>query len=170
MALLGDGTSGRQVDAFDGVHRDLGQPVGLGGGHFFDLHAALHRAHREVGAVRAVEQEGDVVLLGDVAGLGDQQFLDDVTLDVQAEDVLGVFVRVFGSRGVLDTAGLAAAAGLDLRLDHHRATDLGGDRLSAVGGIGHPTGSAGDVVLVEQFFRLILEKVHGLTVFVSAYR
>ena len=90
VALLGDRTRERQVDTLDRIHRHLGQPVGLGGGHLFDLHAALDRAHRQVGAVGAVEQEGDVVLLGDVAGLGDQQLLDDVALDVQAEDVLGV--------------------------------------------------------------------------------
>ena len=90
VALLGDGARERQVDTLDGVDGHLGEPLGLGGGDLFDLHAALDRAHRQVGAVGAVEQEGDVVLLGDVAGLGDQQLLDDVALDVQAEDVLGV--------------------------------------------------------------------------------
>ncbi len=88
VALLGDRAGEGEVDALDGVDRDLGQPLGLGGGDLLDLHAALDRAHGQVGAVGAVEQEGDVVLLGDVAGLGDQQLLDDVALDVQAEDVL----------------------------------------------------------------------------------
>src|SRR5262249_49358673 len=146
-------------------HRDLGQSLGLGGGDLFDLHAALYRAHREVGAVGAVEKEGDVVLLGDVAGLGDQQLLDDVAFDVEAEDVLGVFIGVVGGGGVFDTTGFAPAANLDLRFDHHRATDLGRDRLRALGGVGHSAGSARDVVLGEQFFRLVLEKIHGLTVF-----
>ena len=117
-----------------GVDGHLGQPVGLGGGDLFDLHAALDRAHRQVGAVGAVEQEGDVVLLGDVAGLGDQQLLDDVALDVQAEDVLCVGERVVGGGRVLHAAGLAAAAGLDLRLHHHRLADLLGDRLRLFGG------------------------------------
>ena len=170
VTLLGDGARGRQVDSLDGVHRHLGQPVGLGGGHLFDLHAALDRAHRQVGAVGAVEQEGDVVLLGDVAGLGDEQLLDDVALDVEAEDVLGVLVGVVGGGGVFDAAGLAAAADLDLRLDHHRMTDLFRDGLGALGGVGDPTGRARDVVLGEQFLRLVLEKIHGLHVFVSAIR
>ena len=73
VTLLGDGAGGGDVDALDGVDRDLGQPFGLGRGDLFDLHAALDRAHGQVGAVGAIEQEGDVVLLSDVAGLGDQQ-------------------------------------------------------------------------------------------------
>ena len=164
VALLGDGAGERQVDTLDGVHRDLGQPVGLGGGDLFDLHAALHRAHRQVGAVGAVEQEGDVVLLGDVAGLGDQQLLDDVALDVQAEDVLRVVVGVLGGRGVLDATGLAAPTDLDLRFDHHRvdrSLRRWPWRPSAVS-VTRP-GVVGYVVLGEQLLRLILEKIHGLT-------
>ena len=90
MALLGDRAGLGLVDAGDGVDRDPGQRLGLLDGELLDLHAALDRAHGQVGAVGAVEQEGEVVLLGDVAGLGDQELLDDVALDVQAEDVLGV--------------------------------------------------------------------------------
>ncbi len=148
------------------VDGHLGEPLGLGRGDLFDLHAALDRAHRQVGAVGAVEQEGDVVLLGDVAGLGDQQLLDDVALDVQAEDVLRVGERVVGGGGVLHAAGLAAAAGLDLRLDHDGLADFLGDGLGALGGVGHPTRRGGHVVLGEQLFRLVFEEIHGLTVFV----
>ena len=149
------------MTAFDG---HLGEPLGLGGGDLFDLHAALDRAHRQVGAIRAVEQEGDVVLLGDVAGLGDQQLLHDVALDVQAEDVLRVGEGVVGGGGVLDAAGLAAATDLDLCLDHHRLADFLGDRLGVRGVVGDPAGGGRDVVLGEQFLRLILEKIHVLTV------
>src|SRR6516225_4755293 len=41
VAPFGDGTRGRQIDALHRVHRDLGQPFGLGRGNLFDLHAAL---------------------------------------------------------------------------------------------------------------------------------
>ena len=51
VALLGDRTREGQVDTLDGVDRDLGEALGLGGGDLFDLHAALDRAHRQVGAV-----------------------------------------------------------------------------------------------------------------------
>ena len=72
---------------------------------------------------------------------------------------------VVGGRGVLDAAGLAASADLDLRLDHDRLADFLGDRLGVLGGVGHPARRGRDVVLGEQFLRLILEKIHGLTVF-----
>ncbi len=162
MALLGDLAGERDVDALGRGDGHLGQPLGLGRGDLFDLHAALDRAHRQVGAVGAVEQERDVVLLGDVAGLGDQQLLHDVALDVQAEDVLRVGERVVGGGGVLHATGLAAAADLDLRLDHDGLADFLGDRLGVLGGVGDPAGRGRHVVLGEQLFRLIFEEVHGL--------
>src|SRR6185437_15215817 len=72
---------------------------------------------------------------------------------------------VVGGGGKLDATSLAAAADLDLRLDHHRTADLFGDGLGALGGLGHPARGAGHVVLGEKFLGLIFEKVHGLTVF-----
>ena len=45
---------------------DSGLSVRALDGQLLDLHAALGRAHGEEGAVGAVEQEGEVVLLGDV--------------------------------------------------------------------------------------------------------
>ncbi len=99
MALLGDRAGGLQIDTLHGVDGDLGEALGLGCGDLFDLHAALDRAHGQVGAVGAIEKEGDVVLLRDVTGLGDQQLLDDVALDVEAKDVGGMGLRVVrGSR------------------------------------------------------------------------
>src|SRR5699024_4166308 len=106
-----------QVHTDDRVHGHHGQTVRSLLGDLLDLDAALDRAHRQVATVRAVDHEGDVVLLSDVAGLGDQQLLHDVALDVQAEDVLGVPVRVFGGGRVLHAAELASAAHLDLSLD-----------------------------------------------------
>jgi hypothetical protein len=50
-----------------------------------------------------------------------------VALDVHAEDVAGVLAHLVGVVGQLDAAGLAAAADLDLGLDHHRVADAVGD-------------------------------------------
>ena len=168
MALLGDRTGEGHVDTLNGVHRDLGQPIRLGGGHLLDLHPALHRAHGEVGAVGPVEQEGDVVLLGDVAGLGHQQFLHDVALDVQAQDVRGVGEGVVRGGRVFDTPRFAATSRLDLSFHHDRSADLLGDRLGVLRGGRYPAGCGGNVMLGEQFLRLILEKVHGLSAGLSA--
>jgi hypothetical protein len=164
VALLGDRARGGQVDTLDGVDGHLREALGLGGRDLFDLHAALDGAHGEVRAVGAVEQEGDVVLLRDVTGLGDQELLHDVALDVEAEDVLCVRERVVGGGCVLHAAGLSAAADLHLRLDHDGLADLLGDGLRILRGVGHPARRRRYVVLGEQFFRLVFEEIHGLTV------
>ena len=69
--------------------------------------------------------------------------------------------RVVGGGRVLNAAGLAAATGLHLRLDHDGPTDFLGDGLGALRGDGHPTRRAGHVVLGEQLFRLVFEEIHG---------
>ena len=58
--------------------------------------------------------------------------MDDVALDVHAEDRSGLRLGVGRVVGELHAAGLAAATGLDLRLDDDRAADLlgGNTRLS----------------------------------------
>ena len=162
VALLGDLAGEGHVDTLDRVDRDLGEPVGLGGGHLFDLHTALHRAHRQIGPVGTVEQEGEVVLLGDVTGLGHQKFLDDMAFDVQSQDVRGVGVGVVSRRGVLHATSLAAPPGLDLRFHHDRSADFLRDRFGVVCGGGYSAGGGGDMVLGEQFLRLVLEKVHEI--------
>lgn len=60
-----------------------------------------------------------------------------------------MLVRVLWGRGVFDATGLAPAADLDLRFDHHRTPDLRGDSLGTLGCVGHPTRRAGHVVLGE---------------------
>ena len=62
--------------------------------------------------------------------------LDDVALDVHAEDVPGVRAHLVGVVGELDAARLAAAADLHLGLDDDRIAGGfgGGDRL--VDGVG----------------------------------
>ena len=63
--------------------------------------------------------------------------LDDVSLDVQTEDLLRPRRRLLRTLGDLDPAGLAAAAGLHLRLDDdHRPADLRGRSCLGLGGGG----------------------------------
>ena len=80
----------------DRVHRDPRQRLGPLDGQLLDLHAALGRAHRQERAVAPVEQEREVVLLGDVAGLGDQHPVHGVALDVHPEDGRGLLLRLLG--------------------------------------------------------------------------
>src|SRR5690606_16707470 len=104
----------RLVDAREGVDVDLRERLGALDRELLDLHATLDARHREQRAVGAVEQEGEVELLGDLGALGDHQGLDDVALDVEAEDLLGTCRGLLGTVRELDAAGLAAAARLDL--------------------------------------------------------
>ncbi len=139
VALLGDLAREGQVDTLDGIHRHLGQALGLGGGDLFDLHTALDRAHGQVGAVGTVEQEGDVVLLGDIAGLGDQQLLHDVALDVQGRCSWNGCRRRPGWRRTSRHRPYRGPH-LDLCLDHHRLADLLGDGFGVLRGVGDPAG------------------------------
>src|SRR5690606_35735767 len=59
------------VDAHGRVNGDAGQGLGTLNGEFLDFHAAFNRAHGQVVAVRAIQQHGEVELLGDVGALGD---------------------------------------------------------------------------------------------------
>ena len=140
------------MDARDGVGvllRDL-----------LDLHATLRREHAEVELGGPVEGEGRVVLLGDVARLLDPDDLDDVPLDVHAEDRLGMGAGLGGVGGELDPAGLPAAADLHLGLHDHRVAERVGflDRLRHGGG--RRTRRHRDAVPREQQLALVLEQIH----------
>ena len=108
----------------------------------------------------AIERERRVVLLGDVAGVLDPHPLDDVALDVHAEDVAGVHAHLVGVVGQLDAAGLAATADLHLRLDD--------DRVAGRIGLARPPRRRcrdaarrhRDVVAGEVLLALVLEQVH----------
>ncbi len=133
-ALPRDDLGGLEVDARDRVDVDLRESLGPLDGEDLDLHAALDAAQREVRAVGPVQQHREVELAGDLGALGDHHPLDDVALDVEAEDGLGGLLGILGVVHDLDAAGLAAAAGLHLRLHDDGAADLlgGGPRLGGV--------------------------------------
>ena len=109
-----------EAQAVDRVDVEDGDGIGVGDGHLLDLDPALGRQHAQVLLGAAVEGEAGVVLAVDVRGVLDPQPLDHVALDVEAEDVAGVGAELGLVVGQLDAAGLAAAAHLDLGLDHHR--------------------------------------------------
>ncbi len=140
-----------------GIDRDAGERLGALDRELFDLHAALDAAERQVRAVRAVQQHREVVLLVDAGTRGDHDALDDVTLDVEAEDRLRGFVRLVGVLGDLDAAGLAAAAGLDLRLDDDDAAELLGRRPHLLRRVRDDAGEHRHLVLLEEVTCLVLE-------------
>ena len=105
---------------------------GVFGGDFFDLHAAGLRGHEDQLAGGAVEHDAEIKLAIDGGGLFDQQPLDLLALraglvsdQLHAEDVLGVRLGIFAGAGHFYAAALAAASGVNLRLDDDAACALG---------------------------------------------
>src|SRR6202035_193740 len=80
------------------------------------------------------------------------------------DDAPGLFVGVGRPVGELHAAGLAAAAGLHLRLDDYLRDafrrERGGDLPRLLGGIGDLVFRHRNAVLGEEFLSLILEQVH----------
>ena len=75
------------VDADDRVDGHARKRLGPLDRELLDLHAALDRAHREVAALGAIEQHGEVELLRDLGSRGDHHLVDRVALDVHAQDL-----------------------------------------------------------------------------------
>ena len=73
------------------------------------------------------------------------------------------WVRVSAaSLAQLDAAGLAAAAHLHLRLDHHRVADAIGDRDGVIDRGHRLAGRYGDPVAREELLALVLVEIHAL--------
>ncbi len=153
--LRGEASSGRDLDSLvlvdtgQRVHLDAGQGLGLLHRELLNLHATFDGAQRQVGAVRAVQQHGEVELLLDRSTGCDHDPVDDMTLDVQPQDrfrCLVGFVRVLRD---LHAAGLAATSGLDLSFDDHDTADLLGSRLRLLRSVGDDAGEHRHPVLLE---------------------
>ena len=144
----------------DRVDPDLADRVRVLLGDDFDLDAALRGEHPEVLLRGAVEREARVVLLVDVAGLLDPEDVDDVALDVEADDVGRVLAGFRLVRRELHAAGLAAPTDLHLRLQHHRVADAVRDRHRGLDIRDRVAVGDRDVVLREQLLALIFEQVH----------
>ena len=145
------------LEAEQRVH--VQHPHGLGIG-VLHVHAAHAREHHHRLLRRAVEDDRRVVLLVDLGGLLHVQLVDRVAADVHAEDRGGVLLGLVAVVRQLDAAGLAAAADLDLGLDHHREAEI----LGRLHGLGHRRGRPairhGHAVLREELLALVFEEVH----------
>ena len=126
-----------------------------------DVHAARAAEHHECGLGLAVHQDAHVVLGFDFRSRHDHDAVHDEALDVQSEDGLGLLADFGFAAGELDAAGLAAAAGVDLRLDHYAGcTQLPVGFHRFFRGSAHDAGINGHPVIREKFFRLIFVNFH----------
>ncbi len=141
----------------------------IGRGHLLDVHAALGAHHSEMPAHGPVEGEGGVVLGFDARHLLHPHLVHQVSLDVHAEDGLGVVTRLLRRCRHLDAARLAAPSHLHLGLDHHRRSQLFGSEAGLVGRVGgspiryrHPdAGEQGLPLVLEQIHRPLLVSARG---------
>jgi hypothetical protein len=110
---------------------------------------------------RSIEGERGVVLLGDVRRVLDPDALDDVSLDVEAQDVPGVESYLVDVVGELDPAGLAATTDLDLGLHDNRVAGGVSCRDGLVNSVGDPSRGDRDAEGRKELLPLILEKIHA---------
>ena len=83
-----------------------------------------------------------------------------VTLDIHAQDGLGLRAGVGWIVGQLDSAGFTSTAGLHLGLDHNWRADARSNRFCLIGNGAHLTGRGWHFVPNEQLLGLVLVQVH----------
>ncbi len=166
------GQARRRIDA------EADDLVGGVGGDFLDIHAALGRGDEADAAGAAIDQQGQIQFALDIAAVLDIDAVDllaggtGLVRDQRASQHLaGQFLGLghgFGQTHAALLAGggfgemaLAAAAGMDLRLDHpQRAVQLARGRFGLVG-LGHDTTVADRrAVMAQQRLGLIFVNVH----------
>ena len=138
--LLGHAHAEAQVTGLVGLHAGSridgeGQDLlGSLGGDLFDIHAAFGRANQDNALLAAVDQAAQIVFLGDIDAVLDQQGVDRHTFGTglvgdqgRTEQTAGELLDVLQGTDKLHTTGLAAAAGMDLGLNNPRTAQfLGG--------------------------------------------
>ena len=139
---------------------ELDERVGVLLRDLLDLDAALRREHEERLLRAAIERDREVVLLRDVGGLLDPELVDDVAVDVQAEDVLRLRLGVGRVVGELDAARFAAPAGQDLSLDDDGAADVLGRLARLLGSRREAAFRDGNPDPVEELLALVLVEIH----------
>ncbi len=149
--------SGGLVESVDRVDVQLDDRVGVRLGDRLDLHAAFGRQHQQVLLGGAIEREAGVVLLVDVGRVLDPDALDEVALDVHAEDVPGVLAHLRLVVGELDAARLPTTTDLHLRLDDDGVAGLVRLAHGVIDGVGGATRTHRDVVAGEVLLALVLE-------------
>ena len=111
-------------DPGGGVDRERHDLLGMGARNLFDVHAARGRNHEGDTRGLTVDQRRKIELAVDGRAFLDIEAVDLLAVraglmghEDGAEQALGLLAHVLGRLHDLDAAGLAASAGMDLRLD-----------------------------------------------------
>ncbi len=158
------------LHAGGGVDRDLEDLVRRLGRDLLDLHTAFGRGHDGDAAGGAVDQHAEIKLALDVAAFLDIDALHFLAAGAglvrderHAEHLAGGLADRLQGFHDLDAARLAAAAGMDLRLDDpDRAAQLGCHLLSLLGGIGDAAARHGHAEPLQESLCLIFMDVHSV--------
>ena len=168
----GEGELAAQVglEAGEGIDEGLVDLLRRGGGHLLDVDAAGLAGHDHRAAAAAVDHDAQIELALGLDLLLDQHPLDDAPLgaglvgdQAHADDLAGGVLGLGGRVGQLDAAALAAAAGVDLGLDHHRHAQLLGDLAGLLGRGGDAPLGDGHAELGHDLLGLVLVDLHGFS-------
>ncbi len=163
LAGLESGQANRWIHGFkEDLFRRFGRD-------FFDVHPAFGRGHQGDPVGGAVNQERDVELVGDIAATLNQDTLDDFAFRTglvgdqrHAEHVAGELFDFIGGLGDLDAAALAAAAGMNLRLDGIRAVAEPACPVARrVAVVDHVAFRDRNPEVTQDRFGLVLVNIHG---------
>ena len=160
------------------VDREGQYLLGIAARDLLDVHAALGRHHEGNARAFPVDQRGEIELL-----LDGRAFLDVEPVDLlavraglvgherRAEQALGFLLHVVDRLHHLDAAGLAAAAGMDLRLHHqHRQREVARGLHRLLDREGGMTARHRHAELAQHRLGLILVDVHYLPRFGAIFR
>ena len=165
----GEFTALERLEASRRMHGDRLDLLRVLLGHFFNVHAAFGRGHEDDALQRAVDQGRHIQLAGNGAGLFHPHAVDGQTLGVgllgdqaRADHLAGRIFHGIEALDELHAAGLAAAAGMHLRLDDKLvAANFLGHRAGLFGAGGKAAFRHGNAVAGEEGLRLVFVKIHG---------
>jgi len=137
----------------------------------FDLDATLGGDHDGIHGRLPVEGHSDVVLLGNINRIGDQERAYLLALrtglvrhEIHPQDIFGVGAHLVNALGQLHAATLASAPGVDLGFHHKHGGALLGHGLGRFDGLidrpGHATGLHRYTVRLKDILCLILVYFH----------
>ena len=133
-------------------------------GDFFDVDAASRTHHQDGPLRRAIHDDADVTLAGDLCGRSDQHLMDGEALDRHAEDGFRAGFGLGRRLRELHAAGLAPPSGMHLRLHDHFPPQSVGDGARLRGRRCHFAWGDRNAVTPQNVSRLVFVQVHACSV------
>ncbi len=151
------------AEAEQGVDRGAHEGAGVAPRDLLDVHAALGREDQHRPTLRPRGRDREVELARDLDRLLHEHARDAVPADGHAQDVRGRCRDLALGGAEADAAGLAAAAGLHLRLDDDRQPELAGRGLRLRRRERQTRGQDLETGAREQALAPVFEQVHRPT-------